>query len=160
MTFPCQRYSNSAPHHSRDPWHRQRKRILESDGRDYEPELSNPTNTPIEGTEHEPFASLSAPTTPYHSQTFSSRDSYRTSVASESLPIPSYFEITLPKEIKLEVLQTLLLLHEAEGERLTKSSSWTAEKAGQKENRWIGRQKGFVELVRLSRVSVLLYYTF
>ncbi|EJD03750.1 RNI-like protein [Fomitiporia mediterranea MF3/22] len=119
----------------------------------FEPEYIVPSNTPIQETERILYSSLSAPSTPCISRSFAISDAYAISALRVGGSSPSLFECMLPKEIKLEVFHTLLRLHEVDGETLQKSSGWTALKASQKEHRWIGKEKGIVELIRLSRVS-------
>ncbi|KAH8119988.1 RNI-like protein [Phellopilus nigrolimitatus] len=125
---------------------------------DLEPEESAPTNTPTERIGHELYASLSEPSTPCafaieRGSTVTS-DSYKEPVASaDEKPVPpDLFDHMLPKEIKLRIFQTLLRLHEVDGELAMRSSSWTASKASKKEHRWTGKEKGFVELLRISSV--------
>ncbi|KAH9849268.1 RNI-like protein [Lenzites betulinus] len=65
--------------------------------------------------------------------------------------VPDYFDECLPRELRLKVLATLVDLHEAEHIRLIASDRWTARKAGR--TRWVGAEKGVMELLRLSRVS-------
>lgn len=63
------------------------------------------------------------------------------------------FDTMLPRETRLTVFMAFLALHEKEGEALRRGQSWTALTASKPENRWIGRSRGFIELVRLSSVS-------
>ncbi|KAI0347979.1 RNI-like protein [Trametopsis cervina] len=73
-----------------------------------------------------------------------------------SLPAaePAYFDEHLPREVKLLIFTALLDSHEAEFEkRVQDSSRWTALKAASSRSKWVGREKGFRELVKLSRVS-------
>ncbi|EIW64147.1 RNI-like protein [Trametes versicolor FP-101664 SS1] len=67
------------------------------------------------------------------------------------IEVPNYFDEYLPRELKLQVLAALVELHEEEHQRLVTSDRWTARKAGR--NRWVGAEKGIVELLKLSRVS-------
>ena len=66
----------------------------------------------------------------------------------------STFDSRLPREVKLSVFTSLLRLHEAEHVKRVKSSEWTSVKAGTE--RYVGREKGYVELVKLSRVCRLV----
>lgn len=79
------------------------------------------------------------------------------------------FDELLPREVKLTIFAWLVRVHEMDHERLvnagadgisakTKSGSvkWTAHKAGIGRNKWVGRDKGIRELVKLGRVSSLL----
>lgn len=75
----------------------------------------------------------------------------------EPLPpvLPAYFDDSLPRELKLHVFTALLDLHEAEFERRVKDGKWTAIKASSSRHKWTGRDKGFRELIKLSRVCAL-----
>lgn len=68
------------------------------------------------------------------------------------------FDSMLPRETRLSIFMAFLALHEEEGETLRRGQSWTALKASKSESRWIGRSKGFIELVRLSSVSPTCSY--
>ncbi|KAF9785728.1 hypothetical protein BJ322DRAFT_1210359 [Thelephora terrestris] len=78
----------------------------------------------------------------------------------------SLFDELLPREVKLTILAWVVRVHEMDHERLvnadlddaiakTKSGSikWTAHKAGLGRNRWVGKDRGIRELVKLGRVS-------
>ncbi|KAL5534041.1 hypothetical protein ACEPAG_501 [Sanghuangporus baumii] len=132
-----------------------RKLLFRNDTRDLESGYNVPANTPIQGLEHILYSSLSAPSTPCISRSFAVSDAYQTSATAEEAcaRAPSLFEFMLPKEMKLHILRSFLRLHEADGKLLVNSSGWTALHAGRKENRWVGKDKGFIELIRLSRVS-------
>ncbi|TDL28152.1 RNI-like protein [Rickenella mellea] len=69
------------------------------------------------------------------------------------LMIRNLFDTMLPKELQLQVLKSLIVLHEIEGERSCQQSNWTAKKTSSSKYRWVGRDKGIVELITLSRVS-------
>lgn len=62
----------------------------------------------------------------------------------------SMFDTMLPRELKLSVLSAFVTLHEAEHEEQVRQGSWTVVKAGRQ--RYIGRDKGVKELLRLSLV--------
>ncbi|KAI0673736.1 hypothetical protein C8Q78DRAFT_1018637 [Trametes maxima] len=61
------------------------------------------------------------------------------------------FDEYLPRELRLKVFAELVELHEEEHLRLVASPRWTARKAGR--HRWVGAEKGVIELLKLSRVS-------
>ena len=76
------------------------------------------------------------------------------------------FDELLPREVKLTILAWVVWVHERDHERLvnagpngviakTKSGSvkWTAHKAGLGRNKWVGRDRGIRELIKLGRVS-------
>ena len=73
------------------------------------------------------------------------------------------FDELLPREVKLTILAWVVWIHEIDHERLvdegvsakTKSGSakWTAHKAGMGRNKWVGRDRGVRELIKLGRVS-------
>ena len=80
----------------------------------------------------------------------------------------SLFDELLPREIKLTILAWVVRVHEIDHERLvnagpdgisakTKSRSvkWTTHRAGMGRNKWVGRDRGIRELVKLGRVSSL-----
>ncbi|PCH34071.1 RNI-like protein [Wolfiporia cocos MD-104 SS10] len=64
---------------------------------------------------------------------------------------PSYFDDCLPTELKLRVFIALVEVHEAEHERLVREGHWTMRKASK--NKWVGKDRGIKELVKVSRVS-------
>jgi len=78
----------------------------------------------------------------------------------------SLFDELLPREVKLTILAWVVWVHERDHERLvnagpngvtakTKSGSvkWTAHKAGLGRNKWVGRDRGIRELIKLGRVG-------
>ncbi|KAF5375287.1 hypothetical protein D9758_000544 [Tetrapyrgos nigripes] len=73
------------------------------------------------------------------------------------VPVPlvfrNYFDELLPREIQLQVLTSLVALHEGEHLRQLCRGSWTVMKAASSRNRWVGKEKAVCELVKLSRVS-------
>ncbi|KAG7452193.1 RNI-like protein [Guyanagaster necrorhizus] len=69
-----------------------------------------------------------------------------------SLIIPSYFE-ALPRELRLRVLLAFLDVHEEEYEKDLMDGQWSVMKASSSKNKWVGRNRGMRELVKLSRVS-------
>ena len=78
----------------------------------------------------------------------------------------SLFDELLPREVKLTIFAWIVWVHERAHERLTnagpdgvpaktKSGSvkWSAHKAGMGRNKWVGRDRGLRELIKLGRVS-------
>lgn len=72
-------------------------------------------------------------------------------------PIPiiirNYFDEILPRELRLQILQSLVELHALEHQLAVRDGRWTMAKASSFKGRWVGRDKGIRELVKLSRVS-------
>ena len=69
--------------------------------------------------------------------------------------IPNYFA-QLPRELQLRVLSSLLVLHELEHARCKAQGQWTVLKASSSRNQWVGQERGIKELVKFSRVSVII----
>jgi F-box/leucine-rich repeat protein 2/20 len=73
-------------------------------------------------------------------------------------PIPivprNFFDDSLPKELQLEILSSLIALHEADHERSVREGEWTVLRASSSKHRWVGKDKGIRELVKLSRASI------
>ncbi|THV06593.1 RNI-like protein, partial [Dendrothele bispora CBS 962.96] len=73
------------------------------------------------------------------------------------VPIPfvvrNYFDEMLPRELQLQVFSALIALHERDHLRTIARGSWTVIKASSSKNRWVGKERGVRELVKLSRVS-------
>ncbi|CAA7268101.1 unnamed protein product [Cyclocybe aegerita] len=67
--------------------------------------------------------------------------------------IPNYFNLILPKELRLHILRALVDLHEHEYQRSVRDGRLTMAKAISSKGRWVGRDKGVRELFKLSRVS-------
>ncbi|KAF8167417.1 hypothetical protein B0H34DRAFT_644984 [Crassisporium funariophilum] len=67
--------------------------------------------------------------------------------------IPNYFDLVLPKELRLFILRALVDLHEREYERLVDDNRLTMAKAISSRSRWVGKDKGIRELFRFGRVS-------
>lgn len=76
------------------------------------------------------------------------------------------FDELLPREVKLTIFAWVVWIHEIDHESLvnagpegittkTRSGSvkWTAQKAGMGRNKWVGRDRGVRELIKLGRVS-------
>jgi F-box/leucine-rich repeat protein 2/20 len=76
------------------------------------------------------------------------------------------FDELLPREVKLTIFSWVVWIHEIDHERLVNagpdgviartrsgSAKWTAHKAGMGRNKWVGRDRGIRELVKLGRVS-------
>ncbi|KAI0364080.1 hypothetical protein BV20DRAFT_983413 [Pilatotrama ljubarskyi] len=72
---------------------------------------------------------------------------------SEPIPVetPDHFDECLPRELRLKVLASFVGLYEEEHLRTLASGRWTARKAAR--HRWVGIEKGIVELLKLRRVS-------
>jgi F-box and leucine-rich repeat protein 2/20 len=74
------------------------------------------------------------------------------------VPIPfiprSYFN-DIPREIRVEIVSSLLTLHQDEYERYKIEGKWTALKASSSKGKWVGRDRGVRELVKLSRVNII-----
>ena len=72
----------------------------------------------------------------------------------QSFPIviQNYFDLSLPKELRLQIFRDLVHVHEREHLRLVSSGRFTAIKASYSRNRWVGRDRGIRELFKLSRV--------
>ncbi|KAH7922798.1 RNI-like protein [Leucogyrophana mollusca] len=69
------------------------------------------------------------------------------------LEVRNLFDEVLPRELRLQVLSALVSLHQAEHERKQKTGQWTVASASSSKNRWVGKDRGMRELVKLSRVS-------
>jgi F-box and leucine-rich repeat protein 2/20 len=71
-------------------------------------------------------------------------------------PIPivirNYFDNILPKELRLQILASLVLLHQEDHEKALRDGQWTISKATSSRNKFVGRDQGIRELVRMSRV--------
>jgi F-box/leucine-rich repeat protein 2/20 len=65
----------------------------------------------------------------------------------------NYFDET-PRELRLAIVSSLLTLHEAEYERYKAEGKWTALRAASSRGKWVGKDRGRRELVKLSRVSI------
>ncbi|ETW86857.1 hypothetical protein HETIRDRAFT_377477, partial [Heterobasidion irregulare TC 32-1] len=63
-----------------------------------------------------------------------------------------HFDELLPHELQLHILVCLVDLHEEEQGRRERDGKWTVLKASSSKNKWVGREQGVRELVRLSRV--------
>lgn len=69
------------------------------------------------------------------------------------LVLQSVFDDALPRELKLQIFSALISLHEDEFQLWKSSGQWTTSKASSSKYRWVGRDRGMRELVKLSRVS-------
>jgi len=69
------------------------------------------------------------------------------------LVISNYFDLALPKELRIRVLQALLHLHEDEHCRQVEEGRISFAKATSSRGRWVGRDKGIRELFKLTRVG-------
>ena len=70
----------------------------------------------------------------------------------------SLFELMLPRETKLFVLEQLVIVHQEEFERRLKEGKWSVAHASRE--RWVAKDAGMRELVKLSRVSIFHHFTF
>ena len=68
--------------------------------------------------------------------------------------IPNYFDLILPKELRLHILRALMDLHEEDHQRSILERRFTVAKATSSRGRWVGRDKGIRELFKLSRVCL------
>lgn len=64
---------------------------------------------------------------------------------------PNLFDGMLPRELRLRVFAFLVGIYEEDHERRVREGRWTAIKASK--HKWVGRDQGVRELMRLSRVS-------
>lgn len=64
---------------------------------------------------------------------------------------PNLFDGMLPRELRLRIFGRLVGIHEEDHERRVREGRWTAIKASK--HKWVGRDQGIRELMRLSRVS-------
>jgi F-box and leucine-rich repeat protein 2/20 len=65
---------------------------------------------------------------------------------------PNLFDGLLPRELRLRIFSFLVEIHEEDHARRIREGRWTANKASK--HKWVGRNQGVRELVRLSRVSM------
>jgi F-box and leucine-rich repeat protein 2/20 len=66
------------------------------------------------------------------------------------------FDELLPRELKLHILSLFVASYEADFLQLITGKKWTAIKASSVRNKWVGRDKGVRELIKLGRVSISL----
>ncbi|PPQ77015.1 hypothetical protein CVT25_014832 [Psilocybe cyanescens] len=67
--------------------------------------------------------------------------------------IPNYFDLILPKELRLHILRSLIDVHEQDYLHSVRDGRLTAARASSSRGRWVGKDKGIRELFKLSRVS-------
>ncbi|KAG6851378.1 hypothetical protein H0H93_005776 [Arthromyces matolae] len=67
----------------------------------------------------------------------------------------NYFDDYLPRELRLRIFEALLHLHEGDHLRLVRQGRWSVAKASSSRNRWVGRDRGVCEIVKLSRASTI-----
>ena len=65
---------------------------------------------------------------------------------------PNLFDGILPREIRLRIFGFLVKIYEEDHARKISEGRWTANKASK--NKWVGRDRGIRELIRLRRVSM------
>lgn len=68
--------------------------------------------------------------------------------------IHNYFDLVLPKELRLHILRALVDLHEDDHQRSISERRFTVAKATSSRGRWVGRDKGIRELFKFSRVCL------
>lgn len=68
------------------------------------------------------------------------------------LIIRNYFDLILPRELRLAILRSLIHVHEADLQRAIEEGRFNMAKAASSRGRWVGRDKGIRELFKLSRV--------
>jgi hypothetical protein len=73
--------------------------------------------------------------------------------------IPNHFA-QLPSELQLRVFSSLVVLHELEHAQCQAQGRWTVLKASSSRNQWVGQERGMRELVKFSRVSVVIVSPF
>jgi F-box/leucine-rich repeat protein 2/20 len=70
-------------------------------------------------------------------------------------PIPiisrNYFDEVLPRELRLKELSSLIVLHEAEHDRVVRESNWFVMRASSSKRKWIGIERVIRELNKFSR---------
>jgi F-box and leucine-rich repeat protein 2/20 len=67
---------------------------------------------------------------------------------------PNLFDGILPREIRLRIFGFLVKIYEEDHARKISEGRWTVNKASK--NKWVGRDRGIRELIRLRRVSMRL----
>ena len=65
---------------------------------------------------------------------------------------PNLFDGILPREIRLHIFGFLVKIYEEDHTRKISEGRWTVNKASK--NKWVGRDRGIRELIRLRRVSM------
>ncbi|KAJ4485670.1 hypothetical protein J3R30DRAFT_3655049 [Lentinula aciculospora] len=63
------------------------------------------------------------------------------------------FDEVLPKELRLQILLSLVAIHESDKRKMLDHADWSVMKAISSKNRWVGKDRAVRELVKLSRVS-------
>jgi F-box/leucine-rich repeat protein 2/20 len=66
---------------------------------------------------------------------------------------PNLFDGMLPREVRLRIFGFLVEIYEEDHARRVREGKWTANKAAK--HKWVGRDQGLRELMRLKRVSTL-----
>ncbi|THH12282.1 hypothetical protein EW146_g7756 [Bondarzewia mesenterica] len=62
------------------------------------------------------------------------------------------FDEVLPRELRLHIFDCLVQIHEEEHALREREGKWTVLKAASSKHKWVGRDQGVRELVKLSRV--------
>lgn len=65
---------------------------------------------------------------------------------------PNGFDHKLPRELRLHILHVLISTHEQDHVKTQTDIRWSLSKACSSRNRWVGRDRGFRELIKFSRV--------
>ena len=72
-------------------------------------------------------------------------------------PIPievnNYFDDLLPRELRLRILVSLVALYEEEHDKTVQEGDWTVSRASSPKSKWVGKDRGLREMVKLSRVG-------
>ncbi|KAE9409191.1 RNI-like protein [Gymnopus androsaceus JB14] len=63
------------------------------------------------------------------------------------------FDEVLPRELKLQIILSLVALHKSDQLKLISQAEWSVTRAISSKNRWMGKDKAIRELIKLSRVS-------
>lgn len=69
------------------------------------------------------------------------------------IPPRKFFDESLPRELRLSVLSSLVALHEEEHARMVLTTDWSVTRASSNKCKYVGKEKGLRELVKFSRVS-------
>lgn len=64
----------------------------------------------------------------------------------------NFFDEVLPKELKLQIILSLISLHKNDKVKLIAQADWSVTRAVSSKNRWLGKDKAIRELVKLGRV--------
>ena len=70
----------------------------------------------------------------------------------EEKPVVSLFDTVFPRETQLWVLAQLVVLHQEDFEKRLRKGEWSTAHANRE--RWVGKEAGMRDLIKLSRVSI------